>query len=827
MKITTLLLTLCALLLFGACSTTDKLEEGDVLYTGIGSIDYNPQQKKKKSTTEGGVVASLVGAYQAVDEALTGNDFSSIGEAVKTQFGKAGTKEDKKKAKAVAAVDKAALSLVQEEVDAALECAPNGSFMGSSYYRSPFPVGLWCYNAFLDSKTAVGKWIFKSFATYPVLVSSVNPELRTMVATTVLHNYGFFNGKVEYDVVKGKNPKKAKIDYVVRTGTLYRLGDVQYLNFPQAEQQMLDETAGSRLLKTGDAFSVLQLDAERTRILNLFRNNGYYYYQSSFITYRADTVQTPGQVQLQVVPMEGIPEEANRKWYIGKTTVDIRRSSTETLDSVFRLRRGGFTFRYGGDKMPVRGGAILHNVAYRKGEPYNADYQDLTLSHLQSMGIFSSLEMNCVRRDSTESCDTLDVEISGVLDKPYDAELDLSVTTKSNSQTGPGAEFTLSKLNAFRGGEKLSLALNASYEWQTGGGNSQGVDINSYSYGASIKLESPRLLFPFLGRRLRRSKNTSIFAFDANRLNRSGYYNMVGVGLSATYQRQPNDQVTQSFTPLSIDFDKLMNTTPAFDEIVNSHEALYISMRDQFVPAMSYGITLTSRATAHNPRSFTAEVKEAGNVTSGIYALAGKSFSEKNKELFGNPFAQFVKLSAEYRESFTLTRSLQLATRFRTGILYAYGNSDQAPYSEQFYVGGANSIRAYTVRSIGPGSYHTDDSQYSYLDQTGDFKLEANVELRFPLYGSLNGAIFLDAGNVWLVRDDPDRPGGIFKLKNLGKELATGTGFGFRYDMDFLVLRLDVGIGIHLPYETGKSGYYNIPRFKDGLGIHFAVGYPF
>jgi outer membrane protein assembly factor BamA len=250
-------------------------------------------------------------------------------------------------------------------------------------------------------------------------------------------------------------------------------------------------------------------------------------------------------------------------------------------------------------------------------------------------------------------------------------------------------------------------------------------------------------------------------------------------------------------------------------------------MRDQFVPAMSYGITLTSRATAHNPRSFTAEVKEAGNVTSGIYALAGKSFSEKNKELFGNPFAQFVKLSAEYRESFTLTRSLQLATRFRTGILYAYGNSDQAPYSEQFYVGGANSIRAYTVRSIGPGSYHTDDSQYSYLDQTGDFKLEANVELRFPLYGSLNGAIFLDAGNVWLVRDDPDRPGGIFKLKNLGKELATGTGFGFRYDMDFLVLRLDVGIGIHLPYETGKSGYYNIPRFKDGLGIHFAVGYPF
>ena len=149
------------------------------------------------------------------------------------------------------------------------------------------------------------------------------------------------------------------------------------------------------------------------------------------------------------------------------------------------------------------------------------------------------------------------------------------------------------------------------------------------------------------------------------------------------------------------------------------------------------------------------------------------------------------------------------------------------PYSEQFYIGGANSIRAFTARSIGPGSYHPEAGLYSYLDQTGDVKLEANVELRFPIIGNLYGATFLDAGNVWLLRQQTDRPGGELALKDFGNDVAVGTGLGLRYDLEFLVLRLDLGVALHLPYDTGKGGWYNVPRFKDGLGLHLAVGYPF
>ena len=161
------------------------------------------------------------------------------------------------------------------------------------------------------------------------------------------------------------------------------------------------------------------------------------------------------------------------------------------------------------------------------------------------------------------------------------------------------------------------------------------------------------------------------------------------------------------------------------------------------------------------------------------------------------------------------------------GAAYSYGNSDITPYGEQFYIGGANSIRAFTVRTLGPGSYHPNDTQYGYLDQTGDLKFEANLEYRFPILGDLHGAVFLDSGNIWLIREDENRPGGQFELKDFFKDLALGTGVGIRYDLTFIVLRLDLGIGIHVPYETGKKGYYNIPKFKDGLGLHFAIGYPF
>ncbi|KAA5433635.1 BamA/TamA family outer membrane protein, partial [Bacteroides cellulosilyticus] len=169
-----------------------------------------------------------------------------------------------------------------------------------------------------------------------------------------------------------------------------------------------------------------------------------------------------------------------------------------------------------------------------------------------------------------------------------------------------------------------------------------------------------------------------------------------------------------------------------------------------------------------------------------------------------------------------------IASRIAGGVIWSYGNATTAPYTEQFYIGGANSIRAYSARSIGPGGYPPDkEKKYSYINHVGDIRMEANVEYRFRILGDLHGAIFLDAGNVWLMRKDKDRPDGQLTLKNFPKQVALGTGAGLRYDLDFLVFRFDWGVALHDPYDTGKKGYYNIPKFKDGMAWHFAIGYPF
>jgi outer membrane protein assembly factor BamA len=250
-------------------------------------------------------------------------------------------------------------------------------------------------------------------------------------------------------------------------------------------------------------------------------------------------------------------------------------------------------------------------------------------------------------------------------------------------------------------------------------------------------------------------------------------------------------------------------------------------MRNQFVPKMQYTYTYTSPATHKNPIVWETTVTESGNLLSLAYMASGKKFNEKEKDLFGNPFAQFVKLTSTIRKTWQTGFKSQLVGRVSAGVVVAYGNSEHAPYTEQFYVGGANSLRAFTIRSIGPGKYIAPNSVYSYLDQTGDVKFEANLEYRFNIFGSLYGAAFLDAGNIWLLKDDPNRPDAKFDAAKFLTQLATGTGLGIRYDLDFFVLRLDLGIALHVPYDTGKSGYYNIPKFRDGLGLHFAIGYPF
>lgn len=806
--------------LLTACYTTKNLPEDEVLYRGIKKLDYDAQLKRKPQQ-EQGVITAIADAYSTVEGLLSG-DASALNaeennpEAVKDSL----KKTDK--------IDANNYEMAKEEIKAALAYSPNGAIMGSSYYTHPFPIRLWIYNRYVNSDSKFGRWMMNHFAATPVYISSVNPKVRSAVAHNALRNYGYFRNKVTYDTIPLPNPRKAKISYHVTPGPLFHLDTLKYMPFyPQADSIIM-ATMNQRLLKQGEPFSVPQLDAERNRLAKEFRNNGYFYYRPNYISFKADTLMIPQKVQVQVGPLPETPAQAKHPYFLGNTRINIYKYNQYQLTDSMTFRGQTYAYSSTDKKPPLRLRAILPNLFIKRGELYKQTNHDITLQKLSDMDVFSSVRVNYVPRDTTLSNDTLDMVVSAMLDKPYDAEFEGKVTNKSNNYVGPGLSFSMRKRNAFRGAETLGLSVWGSYEWQTGAHMEERSSlVNSYELGATASLSYPRLMFFGLGKKLwRRSISSTNFELNARWVNRASYFSRVSLGASVSYTLQRKRNIKHEFTPFSLNYDLLLNSTAKFDSIIQANPALYVSMRDQFIPSMEYTFTWKKEKNRQQ-QTLRVNLKEAGNVTSGIYAIFGKGFNEQGKELFGVPFAQFVKASVQYTRQFPLTTRTCLATRFFAGIIYSYGNSTTAPYNDLFSIGGANSIRAFSIRSIGPGSYHPARSTYSYIDETGDLKLEANIEYRFPIIANLYGAAFIDAGNVWLMRENEKQPGGKINMSDFGKTIALGTGVGLRYDLDFLVIRFDLGIGIHAPYDTGKSGYYNMPSFGKSLGYQFAIGYPF
>jgi outer membrane protein assembly factor BamA len=415
------------------------------------------------------------------------------------------------------------------------------------------------------------------------------------------------------------------------------------------------------------------------------------------------------------------------------------------------------------------------------------------------------------------------VDISCTFDTPLEFSVELNASSKSNSYIGPGVSVGVTNRNLFGGGEQLNVTLDGNYEWQTGKGSSS--LFNSYEFGVTTSLSIPRMLAPSFIKRRNRNLNWTKFSLNADILNRPHYFKMAQFNFSFSYDWQSSRYSSHSLTPFKLTYTNLMKTTAEFDSIIAQNPAIALSFMSQYIPQLAYSYTYDKQIDNNNSLTWNFTVQEAGNLFWAAYSLCG---NHGEKRLFGTPFSQFVKATTQIVYNHRLWGDNWLVGRAAVGAAHAYGNSEEVPYAEQFYVGGANSIRAWTVRELGPGSYHSpSDSRNGYFDQTGTFKLELNAEYRFPIAGLLHGALFLDAGNVWLLKADPLRPGGELRASTFLKEIALGTGFGLRFDISMLVVRADLGIGIHAPYETGKSGYYNMTSFKNSLAFHLAIGYPF
>lgn len=754
--------------LFVSCATTRKLGENEILYVGVKNMDIETPEKVKLNSTQS----------SAASEPLS--------------------------------------------------VKPNNPLY-SPYYRSPFPLGLWIYNWNIKKEKGLKWWLYRKLSKKPVLISDVQPELRLKMVENSMKDFGFYGAKLSYEVIPKKhNPKKAKISYRVELPQPFKYGNIELWGWSPAMDSIVRPSMRFSELKSGDRYDVNLLNQERQRISDRLRNRGYYFFQPDYIEFLVDTTSGNKIADVRITLKQGVPVSALKPYKL--QNVEVVLSGNDGKGERDSLMIDSVKIIYE-PPMTLKPNVLMRAVRVRPGQLYSAIRQSRTQAKFVQLGVFKFANMAITASD-TISQQALDMQISGEFALPIETEVEMDISSKSNNLLGPGLTLGVTNRNMFKRAETFSVKLTGSYEWQVGG-NKQATGnsglINSYELGLNVNLSVPRLLVPKLMQSKRDRHEQTHFQIGTDLMNRHNYFRMISFWGSATYDFNSSFRNYHSIVPFKLNYTYLLKTSQAFDSVTMRNPTVAKSFSNQFIPSMSYTYTYDRAASYRNPNRlfWQTSIMQAGNIIAGFQKLFGNKLKE-GKTFLNNRYSQFVKLTTELIGYKSMDRNNQLAIRVMGGIGYAYGNSKVMPYSEQFYIGGANSIRAFQVRSIGPGSYHPVATKYSYLDQTGDIKLEGNLEYRFTIYENFKGACFVDVGNVWLLRSEEQRPGGKFSLKGLAKELALGTGVGVRYDFSFIVVRADLGIPIHAPYDTGKSGYYNInDKFWKGLVLNIAIGYPF
>lgn len=523
----------------------------------------------------------------------------------------------------------------------------------------------------------------------------------------------------------------------------------------------------------------------------------------------------------------------------------------ETTDYTLNISKSFFN-----DKLNVKlGGSVSDNAEVNRNSTsfinnLSAEYKLDTLGRLKAR-LFSMKDFNnIVDGELVRSGAGILYErtfASGIdsLDRDLDLKVEGNVVYRSNNQLGPDAAVSLSKNNLFKRGDVFTTKVKGAYYWNLNKRQQMDpVRNDTYILGADFSLSFPYLQ---LGDGMRKYTGQTMYRLGYLNENISGNYGMHKLYGGLDYSIRQNKYVTHSFSPVYLSIVLADRASEKLAQNLSFNDLLKLFASNEFVPSASYSFGYNNYRNKNLPVNTALDIrlKESANLISGIMAACGRDFNERNKTLLGVNYDQFVKVHFELRNKFTLYDRVELATRALAGAVITYGNSVVSPLSEAYSIGGPNSLRAFSPRTIGPGNFHNENYS-TQVFHTGDIKLEMNAELRFPIFWKINGAVFVDAGNVWNQRSPTEYMttediNAMLKAFNLTRmydshidastflnQIALGTGAGLRLDYESIVIRLDLGIAIHAPFDTGRSGYYNIPNmWRDGMRLNFGIGYPF
>lgn len=699
---------------------------------------------------------------------------------------------------------------------------------------------LWFYNVANKGKETKFKyWMKYKVGEPPVLYDSLYADRSVALMKNYLENKGYFYAKVNYAEIVRR--RKVVLVYLVDLGDVYRIRNVTFPKGNDAITLIAQKNKQQSMIIPCDAFQVTELKNERERIANDMRDQGYYYFNKEYVNFDLDSNDTKKTVDVFVRILPPSDSAQHEVYYINEVFINTdfsieRVKAGAQYDTIHRDE-----YHFISEEMKFRPEMLLRSIHFEKDGRYSRADQQLTISHLADLGVFKfiNVKFEPANVNGTYGDKYLNCIITLTPSKKQEWSVEAEANNNTSYLLGLGLTFSYRNKNLFKGAELFEMSVSGSFETNF----VQGLSFfNTVDLTASMNLYLDKFLVPFKLRNVSKYfRPRTIISLRNSFLRRIGYYTVNSTNLSFGYDWRETSNKRHILNPAVVSLVRVLDATQEFRDILSRSQTLKNSFTEQLIIGWDYTYMWNSLPERFKKTRFyiRAHADVAGNIIHGFNALARINRDDpKPYKMFSIPYAQYVLVNFEVKNYVDVRRKAQFVTRFFGGVGVAYGNSEALPYVKQFFSGGSNGIRAWRVRTLGPGSFVFEDSEVSdannfFYDQTGDIKLELNAEMRFPIYRFIKGAFFVDAGNIWTMKNDTLRPGANFDIKRFYKEFGMGAGIGARFDFSYFVLRFDIAMPFHDPGSPDSKWIiqYFDPLDQESrrtfLKYNIAIGYPF
>lgn len=729
-------------------------------------------------------------------------------------------------------IDTDTKSVKASELEPYLRQEPNASIPLIGKYS------LHLYNIAANDSTWLNRQ-FRKFGERPVLYSERLTSISAEQIKLELNNRGYLNAIVD-TLLKFKD-NKVNVTYDVDGKEPYRILSYKDTIQDTTIVQILREEKKLNFIKKEDVFDLKVLEEGRIEMARQLRNKGYYDFSKDNFQFLADTTVGTNQVDLTVNLLNPTDSTLHQQYYLGNSTIlngiDIGKLEDSSKHHEFdTVQFRNLTIIQDKNEF-LRPRAIYYNTFLRKNRMYADRLVDRTYTSLNGLGAVSQTNINLyptVRNDSN----FLDSRISIAPGNLHWMQFGVD-GTNSAGDLGVAANITYEHRNIFKGAERLRIRLNGAYEFISSGGLADSINLidqSYYEYGAETFLSIPQLILPWLLKRLKEQPSASTeFSVGVNFQKRPEYLRQF-FNLSSKLQWSRMDwRLTNTVEPLDINYVRMPWKSSFFINQYlgdDSNPILGESYKDQLIARTAYSVSYTNSGTrkvVKYPFHIRAGVDVAGLIPRLATALGGsKTNAEGYEEIIGISYAEYVKTDFDFSHTYPFDDKNSLAIHFGLGVAVPYGNSIVLPFEKRYFAGGANSVRGWSTRTLGPGAYQRNDTSRSdFVNQIGDIKLDLSAEYRHKLTELFEIATFVDAGNIWTIKDYEGQPGGVFKFDEFYNQIAVSYGLGLRVNLSFLLLRLDAGMKAYDPADLERKFVLFKPNFTDKFALHFAIGYPF